>query len=170
MIGLAVIGAGRGVIKRRKLWAFIGTARFPAGGFDQLRQAVVGVAIDRLDPLVGEVANRQRGILDAQHIAHRVVAVAQVLQGFVAALRQQADQAAVLRVALQRGDHAIAGHFPFGLAVGVVGDGTDQCFRGGCAAELQVHLAQQAIEGLMEQLAMTLGIGLLDDFARRVEV
>ncbi|MNP18580.1 hypothetical protein D3C76_1110680 [compost metagenome] len=169
-IKLAIIGAGHGVIESSELWTFTGATRFPTRGFDQLRLAVVRVVIDRLDPLVGEVANRQRGILDAQHIAHRVVAVAQVLQDFVAALRLQADQAPVLRVVFQRGDHPIAGHFPFGLAVGVVGDGTDQCFRGGCAAELQVHLAQQAIEGLMEQLAVTLGIGLLDDFARRVEV
>ncbi|MNP63057.1 hypothetical protein D3C76_1584050 [compost metagenome] len=94
----------------------------------------------------------------------------QILQGFVAALRQQADQAAVLRVVFQRGDHAIAGHFPFGLAVGVVGDAADQRFRGGIPLELQVNGAQLTVEVLTEQLAMTLGIGLLDNFARRVEV
>ncbi|MNS64846.1 hypothetical protein D3C72_979900 [compost metagenome] len=125
VIGLAVIGAGRGIIESRKLWAFIGTARFPTRGFNQLRQAVVGVAIDRFDALVGEVANRLRGILDAQHVAYRIVGIAQVLQGFVAALRLEAGQSAILRVVFQRGDHAIAGDLPFGLAVGVVGDGAE---------------------------------------------
>ncbi|MCY1425233.1 hypothetical protein D9M71_410170 [compost metagenome] len=150
VIGLAVIRAGRGIIKRGKLWTLIGAARFPTRGFNQLRQAVVGVAIDRFDPLVGEVANRLRDILDAQHVAHRVVGVVQVLQGFVAALRLEAGQSAILRVVFQRGDHVVAGDFPFGLAVGVVGDGADQSFRSGCAVELQADRAQLAVEGLTE--------------------
>ncbi|MOA38474.1 hypothetical protein D3C78_1601630 [compost metagenome] len=87
-----------------------------------MRLAVVRVVIDRLDPLVGEVANRLRGILDAQHIAHWIVGVAQVLQGRGVAQGLKAGQATVLGVILQLGQHTIAGDFPFGLPEGVVGD------------------------------------------------
>ncbi|MNF98600.1 hypothetical protein D3C84_814670 [compost metagenome] len=55
--------------------------RFAARRADQLVEAVVGECADGFGPLVMAEPNRLGPVLDSRHVAHRVVAVVQVLQG-----------------------------------------------------------------------------------------
>ncbi|MCY1465415.1 hypothetical protein D9M71_835550 [compost metagenome] len=78
-------------------------------------------------------------------------------------------QTPVLGGVFKGGDHAIAGNFPFGLAVGVVGDGADHRQVLSRVAQTQIHGAQLTVHGLAEALFVALGIGSGQQLTRWVE-
>ena len=81
----------------------------------------------------------------------------------------QADQAAVLGAVSEGGDHAITGGFLLGTALGVVADGRHQRLAVALPGQVQVHLAQLAAGGVVEQLPVALGVGLLDHLGHGIE-
>ncbi len=102
----------------------------PARGFDQLVQRVVTVTADRFDKLVVAIPVWLRGIVDEQDIAHRVIAVIELLQQrAVSRDRAQPGQSAVLLIIGIKADHAIARCFLLDLIEGVVMNFIDQCLR-----------------------------------------
>ncbi len=102
----------------------------PARGFDQLVQRVVTVTADRFDKLVVAIPVRLRRIVDEQDIAHRVIAVIELLQQrAVSRDRAQPGQPAVLLIIGIKADYAIARCFLLDLIEGVVMNFIDQCLR-----------------------------------------
>ncbi|MNF60586.1 hypothetical protein D3C84_422070 [compost metagenome] len=84
-VGLAVVAGHGGIRRHCRRRAVFDRAGLPACGCDQSVKRVVPKMADRFDTLIGEVADRQRGVFDASHIADRVVAVTQILQRLVLA-------------------------------------------------------------------------------------
>ncbi|KWV84435.1 hypothetical protein PFLmoz3_05938 [Pseudomonas fluorescens] len=76
-IGLTIVSHGSRILEMSR--PAISAAGLPAGGFDQLVKTVVGIAVDRLDALVGKEAHRQCLVFKAKDIAHRVIDVVQIL-------------------------------------------------------------------------------------------
>ncbi|MNL07451.1 hypothetical protein D3C87_1281260 [compost metagenome] len=146
-------------------------ADLPALGFDQLIQAVVAVAIDRLDALVVEMADGLGLVVQLDDVARRVVDVVQVLQGLlVSDCRYQPDQPAVIGSVFDVGQHAIAGGFAFDLILGVVADVPDQGLRRlSYSGQLQPDLTRFARHVVTKGANVAHGIGLFLKLAVGIE-
>src|SRR5215210_5273497 len=98
------------------------TQVFPAAGFDQAVDGVVGVVAAGLDPPVTE-KDRLLGVVpDVGDIAARIIGVGQILQAFTAALAAQVHQAQGQRIVAVVDDNPIAIGDALALAFGVVVD------------------------------------------------
>ncbi|CAH0312027.1 hypothetical protein SRABI112_04922 [Pseudomonas mediterranea] len=166
-IGLAVIAEG-GRIEPADRTLTLST-RFPSDGLDQLIEAVVTKTTDRDDALVGEVAHRQDLILDLQYVTHGVVGIDLVLQRLAGSPHMALHQPSVLSGVSERGLHAVAGHFPFDPALGVVVDLAHQRLPLALALQQQLAAGQPAIAGQYLALSITPGVDLLQHIAQRTE-
>ncbi|RMR55916.1 hypothetical protein ALP83_200117 [Pseudomonas syringae pv. actinidiae] len=142
----------------------------PACGFDQLVQRVVTVTADRFDKLVVAIPVWLGRIGDEQDIAHRVIAVIELLQQrAVSRGRAQPGQPAVLLIIGIKAGDAIACCFLFNLIEGVVVNGTDQCLRVRAAVQHQICAVRLSGYVISGELGITLGVGLRKRFALCVE-
>ncbi|MNV31246.1 hypothetical protein D3C71_1225450 [compost metagenome] len=137
-------------------------ADLPALGFDQLIQAVVAVAVDRVDALVVEMGHGLGQVVQFDDVAHRVVDVVQVLQGLlVSDCRYQPDQPAVIGSVFDVGQHPIAGGFAFDLILGVVANVVDQGLRRlSYSGQLQPDLTRFSCHVVAKGSDVAHGIGL----------
>ncbi|OCW26257.1 hypothetical protein BB029_06350 [Pseudomonas sp. S3E12] len=167
-ISLAVIGHGPGGFTVSG--APVITAGLPTRGCDQLAKAVVDIARDRFDTLVGEEAHRQRLVFDTEDIAHRVITVVQVLQTLAVEVPgTQTSQSPIFRAVVEQADHLIARRLLLDPTLGVVTDIAHQQLWFNLAVEQQPGFTQLAIQCLVEVLAMTLSVDLHRQITQRVE-
>nr|ULG16263.1 hypothetical protein 1071p1_00109 [Serratia proteamaculans] len=180
-VGARVIGVGRAVCRKgggsgwQAVALLAGIGHLTPGGADQLVQAVVDVHILRHHFLVTPEAGLLRIVIDAEHVAHRVIRIAQVLQHFRSGnvprrtFRFNPRQALRFRLVNIRGYHAVAVFFTQLFPGGRVRQGGHDDLL--CTAfHRQPAARQQARHIICHTLQITFCIGDTQDGAGRISM